>query len=189
MAYNGAGTFSRLYNWATDKANSIKIRADRMDAEMDGFATGLSTAITKDGQTTVTANIPFATYRLTGVGNGTALQDAATVLQVQNRTVSYAATSGTDTYTATLTPTMTALVTGQMLALNVGNANATTTPTLAIDATAARTITKYGTDALAAGDIPAGMIGIFANDGTRWQLLNPKATAEDQGILASQIFA
>jgi hypothetical protein len=60
MAYNGSGTFVRLYDWETDKANSEKIQAARMDAEMDGFATGLSTAITKDGQTTTTVRVPFA---------------------------------------------------------------------------------------------------------------------------------
>jgi hypothetical protein len=47
-----------------------------MDAEMDGFATGLSTCITKDGQTTVTADIPFNNKRLTGVADATADTDA-----------------------------------------------------------------------------------------------------------------
>ncbi len=60
MAYNGTGTFNRLYNWATDKVNNVKILASRFDAEMDGFATGLSTCITKDGQSTTAARIPFA---------------------------------------------------------------------------------------------------------------------------------
>jgi len=32
------------------------------------LATGLSTCITKDGQTTITANLPMATYRHTGGG-------------------------------------------------------------------------------------------------------------------------
>lgn len=59
-AYNGSGTFNRLYNWTNDAANGINIRADRMDNEMNGFASGLSTALTKDGQTTATAQIPFA---------------------------------------------------------------------------------------------------------------------------------
>lgn len=60
MAYNGLGTFVRLYNWANDAAAGTKIRADRMDAETDGIASGLSTAICKDGQTVTTALIPFA---------------------------------------------------------------------------------------------------------------------------------
>ena len=59
MAYSG-GTFSRLYDWTDDRDNGIKIRADRFDQELDGFATGLSTALLKDGTQTATATIPFA---------------------------------------------------------------------------------------------------------------------------------
>jgi len=59
MAFSG-GTFSRLYSWASDQSNGIKIRADRMDGEMDGMATGLSTCLLKDGTQTATARIPFA---------------------------------------------------------------------------------------------------------------------------------
>jgi hypothetical protein len=59
MAFNGSGVFVRLFNWATDKTNSVAVTASRMDSEMDGMATGLSTCITKDGQQTTTARIPF----------------------------------------------------------------------------------------------------------------------------------
>ena len=72
MAFNGLGTFARLYSWVTDLSNSININATRMDAEMDGFATGLSNCITKDGQTTITANLPMAGFRHTGVGTAIA---------------------------------------------------------------------------------------------------------------------
>src|SRR5512139_391620 len=58
--YNGSGTFARTYTWTTDKTNAVAVTASRMDTEHDGFATGLSTAICKDGQTTTTAAIPFA---------------------------------------------------------------------------------------------------------------------------------
>ena len=58
--FNGSGTFVRTYNWVTDKSNSVLVTASRFDTEDDGFATGLSTAICKDGQTTTTAAIPFA---------------------------------------------------------------------------------------------------------------------------------
>jgi hypothetical protein len=60
MAYNGSGTFNRVHNFATDKTNQVPVTASRMDAEMDGIATGLSTAIAKDGQTATSARIPFA---------------------------------------------------------------------------------------------------------------------------------
>ena len=59
MAFSG-GTFSRLYSWASDQSNGIKIRADRMDDEFNGMATGLSTCLLKDGSQTASARIPFA---------------------------------------------------------------------------------------------------------------------------------
>lgn len=78
MAFNGNGIFNRIHNWVTDAANSINISSSRMDAEMDGFAVGLTNCITKDGQSTPSANIPFNNKKLTGVADPTAAQDAAT---------------------------------------------------------------------------------------------------------------
>ncbi len=69
MAFNGAGVFSRLYSWITDAANGVKISSTRMDAEMDGMATGLTTALCKDGQSTCSARIPFAAG--VGLSDGT----------------------------------------------------------------------------------------------------------------------
>jgi hypothetical protein len=59
MPYS-SGTFSRVHDFTTDRDAGIKIQASRMDAEMDGIATGLSTAILKDGTQTTTAVVPFA---------------------------------------------------------------------------------------------------------------------------------
>lgn len=60
MPFNGSGVFSRVYSWATDRSNGIPITASRVDTEDNGFATGLTNCICKDGQTTTTAIIPFA---------------------------------------------------------------------------------------------------------------------------------
>lgn len=60
MAFNGSGVFNRVHSWATDKTNTVPVTASRMDAEDDGFATGLSNTICRDGQSTTTARIPFA---------------------------------------------------------------------------------------------------------------------------------
>lgn len=76
MAFNGSGSFARLYNWVSDRNAAIKIRADRMDAELDGMATGLSTCITKDGQTTITQDIPFNNKKITGLADATGDADA-----------------------------------------------------------------------------------------------------------------
>ena len=47
-----------------DRANAILINASRMDEEFDGIASGLSSAITKDGQTNLNKNIDFLRYRI-----------------------------------------------------------------------------------------------------------------------------
>ena len=78
MALDGSGTFSRLHNWVTDKANGIKVIASRFDDELDGMATALSNALYRDGQATPTANIPLGGFKLTSVGDPTSAQDAAT---------------------------------------------------------------------------------------------------------------
>jgi microcystin-dependent protein len=78
MAFNGSGVFQRLYNWVTDAANGIDIKADRMDAEMDGFATGLSLCLTRDGQAAMTANLRMGGFAITGLKDPEADQDAAT---------------------------------------------------------------------------------------------------------------
>ena len=67
MAYS-SGTFSRLYDWTNDRDSGVKIRADRMDAEFNGIATALTTAVLKDGTQTTTATVPFA-YGISVVDN------------------------------------------------------------------------------------------------------------------------
>jgi hypothetical protein len=99
MAYNGSGVFARLYSWVTDRNNNIKIRADRMDAELDGFATGLSNCITKDGQTTVSANIPFNDKKITGLGDATSAADA---LNQRSGDARYLELDGTGTMTGVI---------------------------------------------------------------------------------------
>ena len=78
MPFNGSGVFQRVRNWVADATAGVKIRADYHDAEDDGFATGLTNCITKDGQTIVTQNIPFNSKRVTGLQDPVNPQDAAT---------------------------------------------------------------------------------------------------------------
>lgn len=80
--FNGSGVFLRLYNWVNDAAANIKIRADRMDAEFNGIATGLTNCITKDGQTTVTANLPMSGFKHTGVDDASASDEYASYGQL-----------------------------------------------------------------------------------------------------------
>lgn len=50
MPYDGSGNFVRVHNWTVDAANGLDINATEMDAEDTGFATGLTNAVTRDGQ-------------------------------------------------------------------------------------------------------------------------------------------
>jgi len=81
MAYNGAGTF--LINSAGQPVVAgTTISETVFNALTADLAAGLSTAITKNGQTTPTANIPMGGFKLTGLGTGVANTDAANVGQV-----------------------------------------------------------------------------------------------------------
>ncbi len=185
--YNGSGTFVRTHNWVSDKNAALKIDSARMDAEDDGFATGLSTAITKDGQTTITANIPFNSNKITEIASGTARTDGSNVGDIQDNTYLWAGTgAGTvDVITANLSPAITAYVTGQQFALLSSGAN-TGAVTVNFNAVGAKSITKNGTTALAAGDIPASSIIFIVYDGTQFQLVGQilvTATETKEGIV------
>lgn len=189
MAFNGSGIFVRLYTWVNDAAANIKIRADRMDNEMNGFATGLSTCLTKDGQTTVTANLPMATFRHTGVGDAVNRTDYASAGQAQDGTLNWVAAGGTaDAITASYTIPLSALVDGQFCYVRAGFANATATPTFAPSGLTAHTITKFGGSALVAGDIVGAgheLILRYKLASTRWELLNPLNSTTNAAIIAA----
>jgi hypothetical protein len=75
MAFNGSGVFTPSTNFTTE-AGSPPIEISKLDEQVDEIATGLSTAICRDGQSTVSQNIPFNSKKITGLGNATADADA-----------------------------------------------------------------------------------------------------------------
>lgn len=98
MAFNGSGTFNRLYSWASDAANNVNISSSRMDGEDNGFAAGLSNCITRDGQSPWLANIPAGGFKITGLANGSAATDSIAYGQITASTgaaLMGAATGGT----------------------------------------------------------------------------------------------
>lgn len=158
MAFNGAGLFVRLYNWVQDRNNGIKILATRMDAEMDGFATGLSTCITKDGQQTVMANIPFNNNKITLLAAGTIRTDAVNLGQLQSSSGQVGSASGSGNYIAALTPTLTGYSDGMALNIYFADTNATSgTATLNIDANGAINIVNAQGSPLKRNTIISGM--------------------------------
>lgn len=71
-----AGTFTPLYNWANEAASGNDIDPAKFTAEENDIATGLSTAILKDGTQTVTADIPWGGKKITNLGLATVGGDA-----------------------------------------------------------------------------------------------------------------
>ena len=178
MAFNGSGTF--LINTAGQPvvAGTV-ISSTAFNALTADLATGLSTAITKDGQTTVTANIPMATFKFTGLGVGSAAGDSANLSQVQSTvTKLLASVSGADTVTATASPTLAAYAAGQMFYFVAAGDN-TTSVTLNIDALGAKDVTRDGSVALAAADIKSGEVVVVVYDGTRFQVVSQLNSAGD----------
>lgn len=177
MPFNGSGTFQRVRNWMQDAAANIRIRADRHDSEDDNFAQGLSQCITKDGQTTITANLPMANYRHTNVGAATAINQYVRYDQLQLGKAVWAEAGGTaDAITAIYTPSTFTPVDGQLYYVRASAANATTTPTFSPDGTTAQIITKYGSVPLGIGDIFGDghdLILRYRSSDTKYELLNP----------------
>lgn len=91
--FAGDGSYDRVHNWVTDKANNIKITASRMDSEFDTMAAAFENCLTRDGQGTPTDNLPMATYRHTGVGEAQARTDYLTMAQSQDNRVVYLGTT------------------------------------------------------------------------------------------------
>jgi len=180
MAFNGSGTFVRIYDWTTDEGNGVNIEASRMDGEDDGFATGLSTCITKDGQTTISANIPFNAKKITGLGNGSARTDSIALGQVQDNTYEYLGENGgaADAYTFTPSPAITAYAAGQSWIAKIGSGDGNTdASTFNISAVADRDLKKSdgagSVIALESGDLVAGEVYRVTDDGTQGVVENP----------------
>lgn len=147
-----------------------------MDGQDGDIATGLSTAICKDGQSTPTANIGLGGFKLTSVGVATLRTDAVRGSNIQDNDLTYFVAAGTDAYTITPAPAVTSYTAGQAWLVKIANANLTTTPSLAVSGLSAKTIVKNGAAPLAAGDLPAGAIVWMVYDGTNFQIDSAKIT-------------
>jgi len=177
MPYNGSGVFA-VYTPGNPVVTGTTISSTVQNNTMSDFATGLSTCITKDGQTTVTADIPMAAHKITGLAAGTASTDAANLSNIQSQSGVYVATVGgtADAITLAPAPAIAAYATGQRFAWIASGAN-TGAVTVAVSGLTAKAVTKLGSTALVAGDIASGALCVAQYDGTRFQLLNVNSIA------------
>ena len=170
-----------------DAAKPGILSAD-MDETMEDMADGIRGMLMKDGGTQPSANLPMNSFNHTGVANATARTEYAATGQVQDSSFIYAGTSsGTDTITATLSPAITAYVTGQIYHFKAGGTN-TGAATVNFNSVGAKDLKKgaAGATALAAGDITSGGIYPVIYDGTNMQLINA-GIGRDVSVFAATI--
>jgi len=125
------------------------------------------------GGSTITAGTGITVVGST-VSADTAVMESRATAQAGTSTYCRS-TTGNDTYTCTLTPTLTAYTTGSCLVLNPDTAN-TGTATINVDALGAKSILGPNGGALANVDIPANKPVQICYDGTQFLLVGGVAT-------------
>ena len=173
MPFSG-GTFSRTDGtrtgstvWTQARDAGVKIVSSGHDTHDQDIAGGLNALLLRDGSNVPTANLPMATYKHTGVGNGSARTDYLAVGQLQDSAVNYAAAtvSSSNVYVATLSPAVTAYATGLTVHLEFAAIN-TASATINLNSVGAKTIKDIYGNALIGGELTPGGIMTLIYDGT-----------------------
>ena len=186
MSFNGSGTFVINSTGQPVVTNTV-ISSTAFNALTADLATGLSTTMTKDGQTTATANIPMGTFKFTGLGAGSSATDSANISQIQSSFGTFLTVSGADTIIASVSPSLTSYVVGQSFKFLAAATN-TGAVTINISALGAKSIVKNGTTALAAGELISGSLYQIVYDGTNFQLIGAGGVSAGKSIAFSIIF-
>ena len=82
MPYNGVGTFTSLGPPTFPAVSNTYILASYFNATINDIFTGLTTAMTRDGQAAMTADLQMGSKKITGLLDGAAASDAVTYSQV-----------------------------------------------------------------------------------------------------------
>ena len=132
MSYNGSGAFV-INSTGQPVVTGTVISSSVFNSLTSDLATGLSTAITKDGQTTITNNIPFGNNKITGLAVATTSGDALSYGQaatVAALTATSISDSGNLTFTGTgnrITGDFTNATFANRVAFQTSSANTATT--------------------------------------------------------------
>lgn len=172
MPRNGSGTYSRtngIYTgsttWTQTRDALRNIRVDDHDAHDQDIADALTASLSKDGQTTPTANLPMGGFAHTNVADATARTQYAKVSQVQDGSYLYGGVSAgsANAQTISVSPAITAYANGMRVRFKAGltNTGATTINVNGVGATAVQTMTGFP---LRGAEILAGCIYVIDYD-------------------------
>lgn len=156
MAFDGSGTFNLP---ESPFVYDTVISETAVNSNFSDIATGLSTCLTKNGQTNPTANLPMNSKKFTGMAVGSAATDSATLGQVQAQAYIWCGTAGgtADAITLSPSPVITAYAAGQTFRWKAGSSANTGAMTVAISGLTT-IAAQSGLAALAAGDHAANAI-------------------------------
>lgn len=185
MSRDGSGTHSLPEAPFTPRT---VIESAKVNSNFSDISAALTASIAKDGQTTPTANLPMGTFKLTGMGVGSARTDSITLGQAQDQAFIHGTTGGTaDAQTLTPSPAITTYVTGHVFRALIGSTLTNTGPaTLQVSGISSPKSIKnlYGL-ALAPGDLTAGDVVELMYDGTNYILLTSRDWVPLANVTAS----
>jgi len=183
MPRNGSGTYSLVSG--NPVSNGTTIQSNWANNTLSDIASALTASIAIDGQTPATNNLPMGGNKHTNVAVASATTDYLRADQEQNSSLQYlTSVFGTNAITASASITPAAYAAGQTFRFVSAGAN-TTAVTLSVNGLGAKNVTKNGTTALVAGDIPASAVVEVTYDGTQFQLVNIAITRTSLGAAAS----
>jgi hypothetical protein len=166
---NGSGTYARA---VSPYVNGTIAEAPTVNTEMNDIASALTQSLSKDGQTTPTANLPMGGNKHTSVGDAAARNQYASAGQVQDNGFHWGGTAGGTANALTLSPSLaiTAYAAGQVFWFKAGAAANSGAATVAISGLSTAAIQNNGA-ALVGGEIQANSWNVLLCDGTAFQLL------------------
>jgi microcystin-dependent protein len=166
MPFNGSGAFTL----SDSIENGTLGDASEVQNILVDIGSGFSNCLTKDGQQTVTNDIPMNGFSFTGMGPGAARTDSATIANMQDDTgVFVSSVSGSNAITLSPSPAISAYTVGQKFRFIVATTN-TSSVTVAISGLAAKSVHSRSGSALLAGDLLESALAEITYDGTQFVL-------------------
>lgn len=161
MPYDGNGNYVAPSNSWNPAVGGTTIDSSDWNSTQSDYETALSSVITKDGQTTITANLPMSGFKHTGVnpnsGSTSRTEYTSGGTMQDGVPIDAGYTGGTSTaFTATLTPAITAYADKQCFRV-IFNAASGATPTINFNTVGAKKIywnNAGSTTQVTTGDIP-----------------------------------
>jgi hypothetical protein len=188
MAYNGSGTYV-LPGAALVTGGSVD--ATEHNALRNDMATALTTAITRDGQSPATANLPLGGFKLTGLAAGTTAGDSVRYEQITSAVAITGGTINGTTVGATTAATgafTTLSATGATTFAGVTSSTATGTGAMVYGTSPTLTTPALGTpSALVGTNITGTAAGLTAgNVTTNANLTGPITSTGNATAVAAQ---